>query len=472
MLELTAEQFAQRAYDLNLVDQRDLESVWSRFGTRDVTASEFQNELMHREFLTNYQIERLLKGEKVGFFYGDYKVLYLVGTGSFARVYRAVHSETGRVYALKVLRKRHCEKPPETKKFLREGAMGMKLKHPNIVPIHEVHSIRRAHFLVMDFIEGQSLREFVKIRRRVDSPEAVEIMQGVVRGLAYAAEKGITHRDLKLSNVLISSEGHPMLVDFGLAAVAGNEGNARTIDYAGLEKLTNVPKGDTRSDIFFTGTMFYHLLTGRHALPPGKSVDRFREIVPIRQLRSELPTSVESVVNKAMQMDVHQRYQTQLELMIDLRKAARALDPDSGSSPESHVATPDEMKRVLVVESNDTIQNALRTGLKKSGLRALLIEDATRAWQRVSRDAKTADTVIISLASLGKAGLELHKQLLEHESTAELPQILLFGKSQAKFQTQLELPPHVVPLTMPLKMADVRQTLARLLGTTEPAADR
>lgn len=471
MLELTAEQFAQRAYDLDLVDQRDLELVWSHFGTRDISTNDLQNELMHREFLTNYQVERLLKGEKAGFFYGDYKVLYLVGTGSFARVYRAVHSQTRRVYALKVLRKRHSEKPPETKKFLREGEMGMKLIHPNIVPIHEVHSIRRVHFLVMDFIEGQSLREFVKIRRRVEAPEAVEILQGVVRGLAYAAEKGITHRDLKLSNVLISSEGQPMLVDFGLAAVEGNEGNARTIDYAGLEKLTNVPKGDTRSDIFFTGTMLYHLLTGRHALPPGKSTDRFREIISIRQLCPDLPTAVESVVNRAMQMDVHQRYQTQLELMVDLRKAAKVMDPDTSGSPEANAAAPEDMKRVLVVESNDGLQNSLRTGLKKSGFRALLIEDATRAWQRLSRDAKTADTVIISLASLGKAGLVLHQQLLEHEATARLPQILLFGKSQGKFQSQLELPEHVIPLTMPLKMVDVRQTLKQLLGTAQPASD-
>ena len=146
MLELTAEEFAQRAFDLNLIEQRDLESVWGHFGTRNVPPEDFQNVLLQREYMTNYQVERLLKGEKAGFYYGDYKVLYLVGTGSFARVYRGVHRVTGKVFALKVLRKRHAEKPPETKKFLREGEMGLKLKHPNIVPIYEVHSIRHTHF--------------------------------------------------------------------------------------------------------------------------------------------------------------------------------------------------------------------------------------------------------------------------------------------------------------------------------------
>lgn len=462
MLELTAEEFAQRAFDLDLIDQRNLESVWSHFGTHNVSTEDFQNVLLQREYMTNYQVERLLKGERAGFYYGDYKVLYLVGTGSFARVYRAVHRETGKVYALKVLRKRHSERPPETKKFLREGAMGQKLHHPNIVPIHEVHSIRHTHFLVMDFIEGQSLREFLQIRRKIEPAEATEIMLGIVSGLHHAWEKGITHRDLKLSNVLMSSDGDPKMVDFGLAGVDGDAGNARTVDYAGLEKLTNVEKGDPRSDIYFTGAMFYHMLTGRSPLPNSKEASRFREVVPLRTVIPDIPHAVESVISKAMQLDVNQRHQTQLELMIDLRKARKALDPELAGGVDTVGDDPSLRKKILVVESNDAVQNALRDGLKKSGYRALVIEDAERAQQRLARDAKTADAVIISLASLGKAGLELHRFLLSNESTAQVSQILLFGKRQAKFQAKLELPAHVAALTMPLKMSAVREAMRNL----------
>ena len=432
MLELTAEEFAQRAFDLNLVEQRDLESVWSHFGTHNVSAEDFQNVLLQREYMTNYQVERLLKGERAGFYYGDYKVLYLVGTGSFARVYRGVHCETGKVYALKVLRKRHAEKPPETKKFLREGEMGLKLKHPNIVPIYEVHSIRHTHFLVMEFVEGQSLREFVQIRRKIEPAESLEIMLGIVSGLHHAWEKGITHRDLKLSNVLMSSDGVPMMVDFGLAGVDGDAGNARTVDYAGLEKLTNVDKGDPRSDIYFTGCMFYHLLAGKSPLPSGsKESSRFRDVVPIRELLPELPMAIESLINRSMQIDPNQRHQTQLELLMDIRKARKALDPElmqgNGGEP---VVDPAEMKRVLIVESNDKLQNALRSGLKKSGYRALLVTDADRAQQRIDRDVKTAEALIISLASLGKAGLELHRNLLANEATAKLPKFCCLAKAK------------------------------------------
>ena len=141
-MELSPEQLVQRASALNLVDRRQLESMWSELGT-DVSMGEVQRALLGRGILTNYQFDRLARGEKAGFFYGDYKVLYLVGTGSFARVYRASHRETDQVVALKVLRSRYSENPVQTEQFLREGSMGAKLRHPNIVPIYEVFSQRR-----------------------------------------------------------------------------------------------------------------------------------------------------------------------------------------------------------------------------------------------------------------------------------------------------------------------------------------
>ena len=93
MAELSAEQLVQKAFELNLLDVRQVETVWAEFGTREVPFAEMRNHLVRRNLVTNFQIERLLKGEKAGYFYGDYKVLYLVGSGSFARVFRAVHKD-------------------------------------------------------------------------------------------------------------------------------------------------------------------------------------------------------------------------------------------------------------------------------------------------------------------------------------------------------------------------------------------
>src|SRR5690606_10889783 len=133
----------------------------------------------------------------------------------------------------------------------------------------------------------------------------------------YAFERGVTHRDLKLSNVLISSSGQAMLVDFGLASVASkgteendlDSPNLRTIDYAGLERATGVRKDDPRSDIYFAGCIFYNMLSGEPPLFETKdrvqrlSVTRFQDVVPIHRLMPNLPHHLVQIVNRAMDLN-------------------------------------------------------------------------------------------------------------------------------------------------------------------------
>ncbi len=481
MLDLTAEQFAQRALHLNLIDQQHLQAVWSECGTRNIPASEFQNILMRRELLTNYQIERLLKGEKTGFFYGDYKILYLVGTGSFARVYRAVHKDTGDVVAVKVLRKRYAEEPVETEKFVREGEMGTKLHHPNIVPILGVHSVHKTYFLVLAFVEGQSLRDFIRIRKSLEPLEATEIMTGIMSGLSHAAERGITHRDLKLSNVLISSDGRPQLVDFGLAAMSAGPrdagfSNARTIDYAGLEKLTGVRKDDSRSDIYFAGCIYYHLLVGEPPLPDTRdkfqrmNMARFRDVKPIRDLLPDIPVHVEHIVARAMELDVQKRYAKPMEMLVDLHKAIKALKEESQKPAVATTHPSADAPSIMLIESNEAMQDALRSGLKKQGYRVLVIGDVVRAQDRLFKDQSAAQCVIISVASLGKAAIGLFNNLRKNRTTSELPILLMFGKSQKPAQDQLSPDEHTVSVSMPLKMSDVRDRLTTMLQFGRPAS--
>ncbi len=245
MAEQTAESIAQRAFDLNLLSDRQLQEIWGEFGRRNVTVDEFVQLLLRRELMTNFQLERLLRGEKGGYFYGDYKVLYIVAGGSFARVYRAVHKDSGKVVALKVLRRRYSEDTAQTEQFYREGLMGVSLRHPNIVPIYEAISKGNQHYLVMEFVEGGNLRDFMKVRKKFSPIEATKVAVDIAAGLDYAFQRGISHRDLKLTNVLLSSRGQAKLVDFGLAgadekiadeSIAGEGMNTRTIDYAGLER--------------------------------------------------------------------------------------------------------------------------------------------------------------------------------------------------------------------------------------------
>src|SRR3990172_669790 len=321
----TAEQLAQRALDVNIVDDSQLQSVWGELGSTTAPLEDFQQCLMRRGLLTQYQLERLMGGQRSGFWYGDYKVLYCVGAGTFARVYRATHRVSCKMFAVKVLRSRYGNPKatdPKTGKtnrpiielFRREGELGMPLKHPNIVEIHELYSHGLTHYLVMEFIEGRNLREFYRARRRFDPLEAAHIMEGVTAGLNYALQQGVTHRDLKLSNILLSSDGEPKLVDFGLAGLKGEdteeaaEGmSRRTVDYAGLERASGVCNDDPRTDIFFAGCIFYQMLTGEPAL--AESRDRAQagkarytsDIKPVMTLAPKLPLSLAMVVSKAME---------------------------------------------------------------------------------------------------------------------------------------------------------------------------
>ena len=218
-----------------------------------------------------------MNGYRTGFFYGDYKVLYCVGAGTFARVYRATHKQTG-----EDVRREGAPQPlqqpqghrrqdgQEQQAVHRALPPRRRNRHPAQAPEHRresTRSIRRAltHYLVMEFIEGQNLREFYRARRRFDPLEAAHIMEGVMSGLNYALQQGITHRDLKMSNVLLSSDGEPKLVDFGLAGVEGEveddsiEGiSRRTVDYAGLERRQRRPQGRSTHR---------HLLLRLHFLP-------------------------------------------------------------------------------------------------------------------------------------------------------------------------------------------------------------
>ena len=216
----TTEELSRRIFECGLAENRELDAVGTELGARGSSIDVFRQELLRREILTNWQLKRIDEGSKTGFFFGDWKVLYLVGAGTFARVYRATHRKTGEVRAVKVLRQRYVTDKATTENFVREGKTVMRLQQENIIRIHEVQSDKDRTFMVMDLIEGQNLRDYVKAHGRLELMRSLVILRDLSAGLSYAYKRGITHRDLKLSNVLLASNGKACLVDFGLAHFA------------------------------------------------------------------------------------------------------------------------------------------------------------------------------------------------------------------------------------------------------------
>lgn len=474
----TADQLAQRAIDVGIVDHRDLQTVRGDMGTRTVDLHTLQQELLRRNLLTQYQLERLMKGLKTGFFYGNYKVLYCVGAGTFARVFRAVHTETGEVYAVKVLRNRWLA---EADSFRREGELGATLKHPNIVPIHEVVSKRDTHYIVMDFIEGRNLREFTRVRRVFDPLEASRILEGMMAGLNYAFQQGVTHRDLKMSNVLVSSEGVSKLLDFGLAALeneaVGEGGVKRTVEYAALERATGVRKDDTRSDIFFAGCIFYHMLSGHSPMPEGRdrakqlSKVTFQNIPNILTIAPKVPPTLAKVVNRAIEFDPDKRYQTPAEMLAELKIAAKRLsERGSVKQPKNELASNEghddqgEPRRLMVVESNVKMQDVLRELFKQHGYRVLVASDPDRAIDRFYNDASSAAVVLFSTSHIGRAALEGFNRFGEESVTRDIPAVLLLDELHSEWAADAKLSEHRAAISMPIKQRELRQLIQSVLS--------
>ena len=477
-----AEQVANRALQLGLLTERQLQEIWASLGSRNAPLNELLQLLVRREYLTNYQVERLVKGERSGFFFGRYRVLYLMGAGSFARVYRAEHRDTGEIVAVKVLRNRYSDNPEQASQFIREGRVGIALRHPNIVPIYDVVSEGKQHFLVMEFVEGWNLRDFVRIRKKIEPLQATRLTIDIAEGLRYAFDNGLTHRDLKLSNVLITSSGQAKLVDFGLAAMGENfadevtteQLSARTIDYAALERATGVRKDDTRSDIYFLGCIYYHMLTGQAPLQEMKdrlqrlSKARFMDVVPIQQHDPTMSHWVVMVVNRAMAIDPAKRYQTPAAMLADLATVEAQLleEAKTGkSSPAARVAPEGNQKKqsIMVVESNQRLQDVFRDGFKRVGYRVLVIGDADRAVARFRQDHSVVDAVVFSAQELGESALDGFNVLGEDGKTKFVKAVLLLGENQKEWQSRVFLAKHRVVLTMPITMKELRQTMATLL---------
>ncbi|HZZ72528.1 MAG TPA: serine/threonine-protein kinase, partial [Pirellulales bacterium] len=409
MTPWTADLIAQRAYEFGLLDDRQLQLLWSEPGARDLTPDAFKQLLLRRDFLSNYQVDRLLRGEKGGFFFGDYKVVYQIGAGTFARVFRAVHRENGRVAAVKVLRSRFSQDVSQRDQFLREAEFVRPLKHPNIVQIHEVASKGLQHYMVMEFVEGRTLREFLRTAPKFDPVDAVKLMTDMAAGLDFAFQKGITHRDLKPSNVLVSSQRQAKLADFGLAAAdasVADEGlldfaNPRTVDYAGLERTTGVRKNDPRSDIYFLGCMYYHMLSGVAPLPDLKDKtqrmgkERFTDVKPLLEVAPAIPRNLAAVVTRAMDLNASLRYQRPAEMYSELMLISKHLGGKHDSALDSEGPT------LLMVESNERLQTIFREKLRENGYRLLLTSDVDRPANMVrSNSSQTIDCVVFSTGDL------------------------------------------------------------------------
>ena len=457
-----------------LVEPVQLQQCMARLQSRGQSIDGLIRELELAHFLTPYQVAKLTKRDLDGLLLGKYKLLYRNASGSFARVFRGCSVDDGRMIGIKVLRSRWAEDPRKVNLFKREGELGKRLKHKNIVPIYEVGSEGNQHYLTMEFVEGGNFRELIKARGKFSPAEATRYALDISEGLDYASGMGVTHRDLKLTNVLLSAQGDAKLVDFGLAGQDATSRSLeeevdRAVEYATLERGSGAPDDDPRSDLFFLGTIYYELLTGKHPYPPTKSKDerrqfsRYRDIKPIREVDPSLPPGVIKVVDKLIRINASERYQTPANVVRDLRILLAELKP--GVVDDSVVMTPPRQMgpTVLCVEERLRQQDSLREYFSKHGYRVLLLRDFDRAMNRLRTDPPQG--LVLMGDSLGKdAEISFDKALTTCRPSGTAI-VLVLSKDQAKLKDKIaDTDTSRILFEQPVTLRSIRKALESVWG--------
>jgi len=469
MANLDAVALADKALRLGLLSLDQLQQGWDEIGQRGGEAEPLVLVLERKGFLTPWQSQKLMKDDPDGYFLGGYRILYKIASGSFGRVYRADDPNTGTVVAIKVLRRKWSDDPHQTDLFEREGKVGMALKHPNIVEILAVNRdlVSHQYYIVMEFVEGGNLRDILAIRKKLEPPEALRFLEDAASGLAYAFSHGITHRDMKLTNILISSQGNAKLVDFGLAGVYGKMQITdslhvdRTVDYAGLEKATGVQSGDIRSDIYFLGCVAYEILTGRPPLEMSRDArarmqrDRFLNVQPMSRDEVTGPPSLFRLVETMMTLNPLQRYQTPSQLLEGIREVRRELEGKPSGRPSGGCT-------LFVAEKDEKLQNIMRDKFKEEGFRVLLAADPVRALDRFRQ--QPFDVLVVDGRTTGEDGILKFERIMEEAARQKVfcAGILLLGEDQADWANRIISRPTVAPLIQP-KFKQVLHKIEELL---------
>ncbi len=267
---------------------------------------------------------------KEGIFIADrYEIVGKVGTGGMADVYKAKDHTLGRFVGIKVLKQEFSEDVNFVTKFRTEAQSAAGLEHPNIVNIYDVGSENAIHYIVMEYVEGITLKTYIEKKGQLSFKEAVSIAIQVGRGIEAAHNKHIIHRDIKPQNIIISTEGKVKVTDFGIARAASsntiNSDVMGSVHYASPEQARN-GFVDGKSDIYSLGIVMYEMVTGRVPFDGESTV-----AIAIQHLQEEmirpsayapdLPVSLEKIIIKCTQKSPDRRYDSIGDLLIDLKKA-------------------------------------------------------------------------------------------------------------------------------------------------------
>ncbi|QDT65929.1 serine/threonine protein kinase [Calycomorphotria hydatis] len=320
-----------------LVNDTSLDSALEGLSESGIDAndsSQIAKELIGKSLLTKWQAEKLLQGRHRGFFLGKYKLLSLLGKGGMSAVYLAEHSVMKRQCAIKVLPSKRVDDSSYLGRFHREAQAVASLDHPNIVRAYDVDCEKdketEIHFLVMEYVRGNSLHEAVQEIGKLDVLSTAECVRQAAEGLHHAHVAGLVHRDIKPGNLLVDQNGTVKILDLGLArffeegeqeslTVAHDEKVLGTADYLAPEQAIDSHLVDARADIYSLGCTVYYLMSGSPPFTEGTLAQRLMKhqtqpLPPITDRCPDVPASFVAILEKMTAKKQEDRYSSAAEL--------------------------------------------------------------------------------------------------------------------------------------------------------------
>ena len=278
-------------------------------------------------------------GLNIGEMFGQFKIVRYVGGGGMGHVYEAFDCDLERKVAIKILPKKKAEDPTVVARFLNEAKSSARLNHENIAQVYLSGNISGITYIAMEYVEGVNLRDWVRNNGALELSDAINYVLQTASALSHAASHGVTHRDVKPSNIIVTPQKRVKLIDMGLARILRSSKDddltesgvtLGTFDYISPEQAKDPRLADVRSDVYSLGCSFYFFLTGSPPFPDGTALQKLLmhqgDVAPdVRERNPSIPVEIAAVVRKMMMKNPDDRYQTPDVLIDDLLQIVEML---------------------------------------------------------------------------------------------------------------------------------------------------
>lgn len=391
-MAIPLDKLIERLIRSGLLAEEDLRAFVQQSRAQD--SETLAKALVKARKLTAHQVQQIYSGKGDGLLLGNYEILDKIGQGGMGAVYKARHRRMGREVAIKVVSPDVVKTSELLQRFHREVHAAAKLNHPNVVAAYDADEVKGTHFLVLEFVEGADLSAKVKKNGPFSVDQAIDLTIQAARGLQYAHEQGVIHRDIKPGNLLLDKTGVVKILDMGLARIesSGDVSQAEltgtgavmgTIDYMAPEQAVSTRDADARSDIYSLGISLHYFLSGSpvyrgDSLMARLVAHRESPIPSLCNLRSDVPQALDDIFRKMIAKKPQDRYQSMAAVIADLESCKR------GESPS---------RSVSVGPTEDSKLSSFLRSLSQESGRPQFHTDVTSAQKGATRVSTAEDEI-------------------------------------------------------------------------------